>query len=246
MRVDHAEVEFACDHEDLRSDRLDACEAPGVALGELEQVADSFQKSVGLACLRTGHDTLQMRADHSVYILHRINLEALHASAPMFQHGAHDIDLFALEDFARLILLDPGAGRALDGHHGDQRIQIGGGFGFKLGDVLEQGRKEDHGLCRPATAVSPACLAESIDYAVMRSTSHVSVVSANMGGSEVRSSDSWWHIPPKNVPGNALRGDVFAFGKHDNYVPAEGRQVGVEGLSDEIPDAVLLSRRQCT
>jgi hypothetical protein len=56
----------------------------------------------------------------------------------MLQHGAHDIDLFAIKDFAQLLLVDPGASSALDSHLGDQRVQIGSRLGLELGRVLEQ------------------------------------------------------------------------------------------------------------
>ena len=62
-------------------------------------------------------------------VLHRFDLGAHDAGAPVLQHGAHDVDLLALEDLAQLLLVDPGARGAHGGHLGDQGVEIGGGLG---------------------------------------------------------------------------------------------------------------------
>ena len=139
MRVDGLEVQTSGDQKDDRPDRGNASEATCTPLGGLEQTVDGLQEAVGLARLRPCHDALQMRADHLGHVLHRIDFGAHHASAPMLQHGAHNIDLFAIEDLAQLLLVDPGARGALDRHLGDQGVQIGRGLGLELCRVLEQG-----------------------------------------------------------------------------------------------------------
>lgn len=106
--------------------------------GGLEQSVDGLQESVGLARLRPSHDTLQMRANHLGHVLHRIELGAHDAGAPVLQHGANDIDLLAIQDFTQLLLVDPGTRGTFDRHLGNQGVQVGSRLRLELGRILEQ------------------------------------------------------------------------------------------------------------
>ena len=138
MRVDGVEVEISSDQEDDSLDGGDLSETASATLGGLEQAVEGFQKSIGLARLRPCDDALQVRADHPGHLLHRIDLGTHDTAAPVLQHGAHDIDLFAIQNLTQLLLVDPGPSGALDSHLGDQGVQISSGLGFELGRVLEQ------------------------------------------------------------------------------------------------------------
>src|SRR5438045_7714739 len=115
MRVDSAEVELAGDQEDDSLDGGQPGEAPGTALGGLEQSIESLQEAVGLAGLRPGHYALQVAAHEAGDLLHRLDLGAHDAGAPVLERGANDIDLLALEDLAQLFLVEPGTSRAHGG-----------------------------------------------------------------------------------------------------------------------------------
>ena len=113
-------------------------EASGAALGGLEQAIESLQEAIGLPGLRPGHDAFQVVAHEVGDLLHRLDLGAHDAGAPMLKHGAHDVDLLALEDLAQLLLVDPGAGGAHRGHPGDQSVEVGRGLRRQAGAILEQ------------------------------------------------------------------------------------------------------------
>lgn len=138
MWVDHAEVEFAGDQEDDGLDGGQSREAACAALGGLEQAIDGFQKAVSLARLRPGDDAFHVTTHEGGNLLHGFDFRAHDTGAPVLERGAHDVDLLAIEDLAQLLLVDPGSGGALDGELGNQGVQVGGGFGFEAGGVLEQ------------------------------------------------------------------------------------------------------------
>ena len=138
MRVDGMEVEFSGNQEDDRADRRDARKSPCPALGCLEQTVDGFEESVGLAGLRPGHDAFHMRANHLGNVLHRLDLGAHHAGAPMIQHGPHHVDLLSIKDLAQLLFVRPRSRCSFDSHLGDQRIQVCYRLRLEPGGVLEQ------------------------------------------------------------------------------------------------------------
>ncbi len=70
--------------------------------------------------------------------LHRLDLEAHDAYTPVFEHGAHDVDLLARQDCAQPFLVNPGARRAHGGHPGDQRVELGCLRRLQAGAVFEQ------------------------------------------------------------------------------------------------------------
>src|SRR5258706_3765977 len=105
MRIDHAEVQFAGDEKDDRADSGHTFESSSAAFGGLEQTVESFQEAIGLPGLRPGNDAIEMRTYEGGDFLHRLDLGAHDARAPALQHGAHDIDLVALQDLAQLFLV---------------------------------------------------------------------------------------------------------------------------------------------
>jgi hypothetical protein len=104
MRVDRLEVELCGDQEDDRLDRGQARESASAALGGLEQAVDGFEEAIGLTGLRSGHDALKVTSHERGHLLHRLDLAVHDAGAPVLEHGAHDVDLFALKDLAQLLL----------------------------------------------------------------------------------------------------------------------------------------------
>ena len=104
MRVERCEVELAGDQEDDSSDGGQAREAAGAALGGLEQAVDGLQESVGLSGLCPGDDAFDMATNERGDLLHRLDLAAHDAGAPVQQHGPDDVDLLALQDLAQLLL----------------------------------------------------------------------------------------------------------------------------------------------
>lgn len=89
------------------------------------------------------------------------------------------------------------------------------------------------------------CRAESIDFAVMESTSMAAVVPTDPGWSDVGSWASLWDIGDKDAAGNVLLGDVVTAGTSGSYVRSSNRLVATVGIEDMIvvdtPDAVLVA-----
>jgi hypothetical protein len=100
VRVDRCEVELARDEEDDGLDRGEALVAASAALGGLEQAVERFEESVGHARLCPSDDALEVSSHHRGHVLHRFDLRAHDAGAPVLEHRAHDVDLLALEDLA--------------------------------------------------------------------------------------------------------------------------------------------------
>src|SRR5689334_12643916 len=101
MRVECAEVELAGNQEDDGADSSQARETPCAALGGLKEAVEGFEESIGLSGLSPCHDALQMTTHELGNLLHRLDLAAHDAIAPMLKHVAYDIDLLALENLAQ-------------------------------------------------------------------------------------------------------------------------------------------------
>lgn len=86
----------------------------------LEETVQGFEEAVGLARLGPSNNAVEVLANHSVHIFHRFYLEAHDVGAPLGKHGGDDVDLFALEDFTQLFLVEPGARRSLGRDVGNQ------------------------------------------------------------------------------------------------------------------------------
>ena len=132
------EVKLTGDQEDDCLDSGQTGESARTALGGLEQAVDGLQEAVGLAGLRPSHDALQVAAYESGDLLHRFDLAAHHTRTPVFEHAAHDVDLFTIEDLAQLLLVEPCSSRTYRSHLGDQSIQVSGGFRLQFRTILQQ------------------------------------------------------------------------------------------------------------
>lgn len=87
----------------------------------------------------------------------------------------------------------------------------------------------------------------SIDYAVMEKTRLASVVSCQIGWSDIGSWTALGELSPSDANGNRIVGDAVLEGTHNTTIHAENRLVGAVGLNDmiiiETADAVLVADR---
>lgn len=88
---------------------------------------------------------------------------------------------------------------------------------------------------------------DSIDYAVMEKTKLASVVSCDIGWSDIGSWTALGELSPSDSNGNRIVGDAVLEGTHNTTIHAENRLVGTVGLNDmiiiETADAVLVADR---
>jgi mannose-1-phosphate guanylyltransferase / mannose-6-phosphate isomerase len=91
------------------------------------------------------------------------------------------------------------------------------------------------------------CRADSIDYAVMEKTEKAALVPLDAGWSDVGTWDALFDAAPKDVCGNASRGDVLLKNASRCYVRAENGMVAVSGVEDIVvistKDATLVAKR---
>ena len=89
------------------------------------------------------------------------------------------------------------------------------------------------------------CPSNSIDYALMEKTAHASVVTADLGWSDIGSWKALWDVQEKNGDGNVVKGDVILEDSHNCFVQAETMLLAGVGLEDilvvEAADAVLVA-----
>ena len=108
-------------------------------------------------------------------------------------------------------------------------------------------KSADHDFIRPDRETFEACPADSIDYAVMESTSEAVVVPMDAGWNDVGAWGALWEVRERDFNGNATTGDVLAHDSRDCLIHAEHRLVATLGLEDmivvETPDAVLVARK---
>lgn len=102
-------------------------------------------------------------------------------------------------------------------------------------------------VVRPAAEAFARCPSESVDVAVMERASRVAVVPVEMGWSDIGNWDALFEAGARDDDGNALSGDVLAFGTRDCLARSDGplvALVGCEGLSViATGDAVLVVGR---
>ncbi len=105
----------------------------------------------------------------------------------------------------------------------------------------------DLDFCRLDEQAFAACPSDSIDYAVMEHTQAATMVTVDIGWSDIGSWSSLSEVSTKNALGNALRGDVYARETINCYVRAESRMVATIGVRDlvivETADAVLVMHK---
>jgi mannose-1-phosphate guanylyltransferase/mannose-6-phosphate isomerase len=115
-------------------------------------------------------------------------------------------------------------------------------------------RKTDDRFLRPGREEFAAVPSESVDYAVMEhcpgSGLELLMVPLSAGWNDLGAWDAVWQVAQKDAQGNAVLGDAIVEGSRNTLVRATSRLVGVVGLDDvvvvETPDAVLVSRRDCS
>ena len=91
------------------------------------------------------------------------------------------------------------------------------------------------------------CPDNSIDYAVMEKTQDAVVVPMDANWSDVGSWSSLWEVNPKDVDGNAIRGDVLTQNTTNSYIYSQNKLVATVGVEDlivvETKDAVLVAHK---
>lgn len=99
----------------------------------------------------------------------------------------------------------------------------------------------------PAAASFAAIEGESVDYAVMESTTRAAVVAADMGWSDIGNWDALMGAREKDTAGNHTRGPVELSGCRNVMVESDSLRVSVVGLEDVIVvvdgDEVLVTSR---
>lgn len=104
--------------------------------------------------------------------------------------------------------------------------------------------RTDADFCRLDEAAFAACPSDSIDYAVMEHTHAATMVTVDIGWSDIGSWASLADASPQDARGNVLRGDVFAAEADNCYIRSESRLVAAIGVKDlvivETADAVLV------
>ena len=131
-------------------------------------------------------------------------------------------------------------------------------------DELERLRPDMVAACRQALASAhrdsdfirlgkdafSACVADSIDYAVMEHTRRAAVVPVSMGWSDVGSWDALWELGAKDQDGNSINGNVIAEATRNCYLRSEAGLVAAIGIEDLVvvatDDAVMVAPRNRT
>ncbi|MCD9477849.1 mannose-1-phosphate guanylyltransferase/mannose-6-phosphate isomerase [Photobacterium phosphoreum] len=96
-------------------------------------------------------------------------------------------------------------------------------------------------------ALFSSCPDDSIDYAVMEKTQDAVVVPMDANWSDVGSWSSLWEVNPKDIDGNAIRGDVLTQNTTNSYIYSQNKLVATVGVEDlivvETKDAVLVAHK---
>src|SRR5471032_690118 len=139
MRVERGEVKFSGDEKQDRAHGFQACVSTSLALCCLKQAVDSLDETVGLTGLRPGNDSIEMSANQSHDILHGFDFGAHDVGAPLLQHFGYDVNLFALENVAQLLAVQPCSSGATGRVLTDERLKVGELGEVQFVCVLEQG-----------------------------------------------------------------------------------------------------------
>jgi mannose-1-phosphate guanylyltransferase/mannose-6-phosphate isomerase len=131
-------------------------------------------------------------------------------------------------------------------------------------DELERLRPDIVAACRQALAAAQrdtdfirlgreafsACVADSIDYAVMEHTRRAAVVPVSIGWSDVGSWDALWELGAKDQNGNSTHGNVVAEDTRNCYLRSEAGLLAAIGIADLVvvatDDAVMVAPRNRT
>ncbi len=110
--------------------------------------------------------------------------------------------------------------------------------------AIRSGKRDDHffRFDPKAMADTPS---DSIDYALMEKTECASVVTADLGWSDIGSWQALWEVLEKDGAGNVCQGDVLLEGTKNCLVKSDDKLIAAVGLEDtlvvETADAVLVA-----
>lgn len=117
-------------------------------------------------------------------------------------------------------------------------------------DIAASAERAYSGSTRDGSRISlddesfSACRSDSIDYAVMESTTSAAVVPTDPGWNDIGSWASLWAISEKDGEGNVTVGDVELTDVTGSYIRGGDRLIAVVGLEDVVivdtPDALLV------
>jgi mannose-1-phosphate guanylyltransferase/mannose-6-phosphate isomerase len=104
--------------------------------------------------------------------------------------------------------------------------------------------RDDLDFFRPDDGAFESCPADSIDFAIMESTTAGAVVPVDMGWNDLGSWTAMWRISEKDANGNVQIGDVITEDVKGSYLRSEGPLVAAVGVEDILViatmDAVLV------
>jgi mannose-1-phosphate guanylyltransferase/mannose-6-phosphate isomerase len=105
----------------------------------------------------------------------------------------------------------------------------------------------DMDFLRPDKSIFESCPAESIDYAVMETTSNAMVMPMDPNWNDLGSWSALLDLLPKNDAGNVQVGDVISLKSNNNYIHAEHKLVSTLGVKDlvivDTKDALLVAHK---
>ena len=88
---------------------------------------------------------------------------------------------------------------------------------------------------------------DSIDYAVMESSTKVKVVASDIGWSDLGSFDALSEEFEKDENGNSVDDNLIAINSHNNFIYSSNRMIALADIDDLIvvdtPDALLISKK---
>ncbi len=109
------------------------------------------------------------------------------------------------------------------------------------------GKTNDIGFLRPDKKTFESCPSESIDYAVMETTTNAMVMPMDPEWNDLGSWSALLDLLPKNGDGNVQVGDVIGLNSANNYIHAEHKLVGTLGIKDlvivDTKDALLVAHK---
>lgn len=107
------------------------------------------------------------------------------------------------------------------------------------------GAVRDLTFCRLEPVAFRAAEADSIDYAVMETTTKAAVLPIEVGWNDVGAWSALWEIGDKDAHGNVVHGDVVLHDVRTSYVRSDQTLVAIVGLNDVAvvvtDDAVLVA-----
>lgn len=113
-------------------------------------------------------------------------------------------------------------------------------------EVLHKSSQKDNLISLEADSFG-LCESISIDYALMEKTRRAACAVLQLDWFDVGSWKSMWEISPKDLDGNAIKGEAYVSSSSNNYIHSTSRLVAAVGVEDlviiETADAVLVAKR---